>query len=189
MSTALTHMSIKGRLRMVALAGALAVSAMVPVMPGTLASTDTAAPTATVVATDQFDIDAAGGLEGLTARVDSSEGVNLRATAAEDGDVVTTVPDGTIVELRVDMVDTVYDPDGITRWWPVSVGGQDGWIAGIYLSSTDAVETQTKVLSDGTAGSEVTTAPSAALKNANLRYLSVLRLFMQPLHGAGTGVS
>jgi murein DD-endopeptidase MepM/ murein hydrolase activator NlpD len=146
---------------MVALAGTLAISAMMPVVPASLASTDTAPVRPTEVTVDQFDIDPAGGLVGLTAIVDAEgEGVNLRATADHDGDVLTTVPDGTVAELRVDMVDTVYDADGITRWWPVSVGGQDGWIAGIYLDDPDAAPATT-ALSDGTDGS-VTTSSSAS---------------------------
>jgi hypothetical protein len=102
-------MSFKKRLRTVALAGTLAISAMMPVVPASLASgdTDTVTPTPVTVVVDQFDIDPAGGLEGLTAIVTAGgEGVNLRATADHDGDVLTTVPDGTVVELRVDMVDT-----------------------------------------------------------------------------------
>lgn len=138
--TASTHTSFKGRLRMLALAGTLAISAVFPAMSGALASGDDVVTPTTVVSTDeQFDISGADGLIGLTARVVAGgDGVNLRATAEHDAQVVATVPDGTIVELRVDMVDTVYDPDGITRWWPVSVGGQDGWISGFYLADVDA---------------------------------------------------
>ena len=41
--------------------------------------------------------------------------------------------EGTAVGLRTDVADTVYDPDGVTQWWPVSAGDADGWVAGFYL--------------------------------------------------------
>ncbi|HEV2073736.1 MAG TPA: SH3 domain-containing protein [Thermomicrobiales bacterium] len=158
MTTASTYTSFKGRLRMFALAGILAVSAMFPAVSGTLASgDDVVTPTAVVSTDDQFDISGADGLIGLTARVVADgDGANLRAAAEHDAEVVATVPDGTIVDLRVDAVDTVYDPDGVTRWWPVSFNGLDGWIVGFYLTDPD-----TPVPSDGTAGTTSTTsAPS-----------------------------
>ena len=147
MTTASTQTSFKGRLCTFALAGTLALSAMFPSVSGTLASgDDVVTPTAVVSTDEQFDISAADGLIGLTARVVAGgDGVNLRAAAEHDAEVVTSVPDGTLVELRVDMLDTVYDPDGVTRWWPVSVDGQDGWISGFYLTDADASEP-----SDGT---------------------------------------
>lgn len=90
----------------------------------------------------ELDISVASvdGLSGLTAVVAHSEdGVNLRAEPGLGADIIDTLPDGTVVELRVDMVDTVIDDDA--RWWPVRHAGQDGWIAGYYLESTDAAPT------------------------------------------------
>jgi murein DD-endopeptidase MepM/ murein hydrolase activator NlpD len=87
----------------------------------------------------EFDISVDGveDLSGLTAVVaHSDDGVNLRAEPGLGGDVLDTLPDGTVVALRVDEVDTVVDDDA--RWWPVHVDGQDGWIAGFYLDETDA---------------------------------------------------
>ena len=46
---------------------------------------------------------------------------------------LTTVAEGTAVGLRTDVADTVYDPDGVTQWWPISAGDADGWVAGFYL--------------------------------------------------------
>lgn len=63
----------------------------------------------------------------------STDGVNLRATPAYGAEIVLTIAAGTAIDLRTADVDTVYDPDGDTRWWPVSVYGVDGWIAGVYL--------------------------------------------------------
>lgn len=165
MTTASTHTSLKGRFRTYALAGTLALSAMIPSVPATMASGDDVVitPTPTVSTGEQFDITGADGLIGLTAKVNAEgDGVNLRATADHDADVVRSVPDGTIVSLRVDVLDTVYDPDGVTRWWPVSVDGQDGWISGFFLTDADAPgEVSTDKDSDGTAGpAPVDTSPT-----------------------------
>ncbi|MEA2511487.1 MAG: hypothetical protein QOJ59_974 [Thermomicrobiales bacterium] len=84
---------------------------------------------------DEFDVsvDSIDELSGLTAVVaHSDDGVNLRAKPGPDGKIIDTLPDGTVVSLRVDEVDTVYGDDD-TRWWPVRFDGQDGWIAGFYL--------------------------------------------------------
>ena len=63
----------------------------------------------------------------------STKGVLLRAEPDYAAEVVTTVAEGTAVGLRTDVTDTVYDPDGVTQWWPVSAGDTDGWVAGFYL--------------------------------------------------------
>jgi murein DD-endopeptidase MepM/ murein hydrolase activator NlpD len=73
---------------------------------------------------------------GQTALVSADgDGVNLRAGPAYDAEALTTLADGTTVSLRIDATDTVYDPDGVTRWWPVAAGGQEGWITGAYLTA------------------------------------------------------
>ncbi len=63
----------------------------------------------------------------------SGDGVLLRDGPAFGAGVVTALADGTEVALRIDAVDTVLDPDGSTRWWPVAVYGLDGWVAGYFL--------------------------------------------------------
>ena len=60
----------------------------------------------------------------------SGDGVRMRTAA--DGDVLDIFPDGTVVGLRGGLADTVVDSSG-TRWWPVVVYGENGWIAGQYL--------------------------------------------------------
>lgn len=65
--------------------------------------------------------------------VHSADGVLLRAEPSFGAEVMDTVPQGTVVGLRTFESDTVYDPDGVTQWWPVSNNGQDGWVAGFYL--------------------------------------------------------
>ncbi|MCC6793212.1 MAG: SH3 domain-containing protein [Thermomicrobiales bacterium] len=97
-----------------------------------------------------ISVESVDGLSGLTAVVaHSDDGVNLRAEPGLGGDVLDTLPDGTVVELRVDETDTVVDDDA--RWWPVRHDGQDGWIAGFYLEATDASPT-TEGETDGDAG-------------------------------------
>jgi hypothetical protein len=65
--------------------------------------------------------------------VHSSDGVLLRAEPGFGAEVIDTIPQGTVVGLRTFEADTVYDPDGVTQWWPVSINGEDGWVAGFYL--------------------------------------------------------
>ena len=65
--------------------------------------------------------------------VHSSDGVLLRAEPDFSAAVLTTLPEGSGVSLRTFEADTVYDADGVTQWWPISNGDQDGWVAGFYL--------------------------------------------------------
>jgi len=71
--------------------------------------------------------------ETIATVVHASDGVMLRAEPAYGADVVTALPEGTTVTLRTATVETVLDPDGTTRWWPVSADAGDGWVAGFYL--------------------------------------------------------
>ena len=86
----------------------------------------------------EFDIsvNSIEALTGLTAIAGGDgDGVNVRAEPSLGGEIVTTVPDGTVVALRVDVTDTVR-ADGL-RWWPVVVDGKNGWIAGPWLMESD----------------------------------------------------
>jgi hypothetical protein len=65
--------------------------------------------------------------------VHSSDGVLLRAGPDYGSEVLTTMAEGSAVDLRTDAADTVYDPDGVTQWWPVKAGNTEGWVAGFYL--------------------------------------------------------
>ena len=65
--------------------------------------------------------------------VHSSDGVLLRAGPDYGSEVLTTMAEGTAVALRTDVADTVYDPDGVTQWWPIRFGDSEGWVAGFYL--------------------------------------------------------
>src|SRR5918998_1664033 len=56
----------------------------------------------------------------------STKGVHLRAEPDYGAEVLTTVAEGSTVGLRTEATDTVYDPDGVTQWWPVSADGADG---------------------------------------------------------------
>src|SRR4051794_26832177 len=79
------------------------------------------------------DLDSLSGATAVVAHSDN--GVNLRAKPGVDGKVLDKLPDGTVVNLRIDEVDTVADDTD--RWWPVSFDGVDGWIAGSYLEVSD----------------------------------------------------
>ncbi|HEV2107403.1 MAG TPA: SH3 domain-containing protein [Thermomicrobiales bacterium] len=73
-----------------------------------------------------------------TARITGDDGVLLRAKPSFGGEVLDALAEGTTVELRIDEADTVLDPDGATRWWPIRVHGQDGWVAGYFLDTAIA---------------------------------------------------
>ena len=76
-------------------------------------------------------------LSGMSAVITGSgDGVNVRAEPSIDGEILTEIAEGTEVTLRIDQVDTILDPDGTTRWWPITVYGIDGWVTGTYLSDS-----------------------------------------------------
>jgi hypothetical protein len=106
----------RGRRKALAVALALAVvsAAVAPVAPG------------------PANVARAQGGTGIIAH--STKGVLLRAEPDYGAEVLTTVAEGTAVGLRTDAADTVYDPDGVTQWWPVRAGDADGWVAGFYLN-------------------------------------------------------
>ena len=160
-----------GRGRRGRFAGALRAALSLAVAAGLAAGAGASA--RRVVAQDDAN------LTGRTATVARSEdGVNLRTEPGFAGDIVGTLPDGTVVELRVDEVDTVLDEDGETRWWPVRVDGQEGWVAGYYLdqggeaASTDSGEVPADTTADeapapdgaitGTAGNARVTSEDGA---------------------------
>lgn len=90
-----------------------------------------------VRAQDDFDLpelDDYSGLQAITAN--SVDGVNVRSEPGVESDILLSVPDGNIVDLRVDEVNTVTTSDDI-RWWPISIWGVDGWVAGLYLAPVD----------------------------------------------------
>ena len=97
----------------VALVLAVASAAVAPVAPG------------------PASVARAQGGTGIIAH--SSKGVLLRAEPDYGAEVLATMAEGTAVGLRTDVADTVYDPDGVTQWWPISTGDADGWVAGFYL--------------------------------------------------------
>jgi murein DD-endopeptidase MepM/ murein hydrolase activator NlpD len=97
----------------IALALAVASAAVAPVAPG------------------PANVARAEGGTGIIAH--SSKGVLLRAEPDYGAEVLATVAEGTAVGLRTDVADTVYDPDGVTQWWPISADDADGWVAGFYL--------------------------------------------------------
>ncbi len=79
--------------------------------------------------------------QSTSARITGDDGVILRAKPSFGGKVLDTLAEGTEVELRTSEADTVLDPDGATRWWPVRVYGQEGWVAGYFLDTADGAVT------------------------------------------------
>ncbi|CAA9561618.1 MAG: Membrane proteins related to metalloendopeptidases [uncultured Thermomicrobiales bacterium] len=104
---------------------------------GTTLPTGTAAAVAPDGPIEPFDFTDQATAESTARVAGSGDPVNVRAEPSADSEVVATAADGRIVLLRIAAVDTVYDPDGVTRWWPVSLDGVDGWISGFYLVSSD----------------------------------------------------
>lgn len=97
------------------------------------ASSDGSDGTAPAAPTTRQPFDYTGELIGATAQVDADgQGLKMRAEPNANAEELASISEGTIVDLRIDMVDTVYDSAG-TRWWPVSYEGQDGWVSGFYL--------------------------------------------------------
>ena len=134
MSTAFNRRVLWKRVGALALAGTIALGTLAPGSGLVSAdSGDTVTPTPSVT----FDVPAGSGLTGLTAVVVAG-GADLRQDPAADATVLARLAEGTTVDLRIDEVDTVRDDQG-TRWWPVSVGGQDGWVAGNVLADPASI--------------------------------------------------
>ena len=85
----------------------------------------------------EFDLPALDDYSGLQAiTANSVDGVNVRAEPGVESEILISVPDGNIVDLRVDELNTVTTEDGI-RWWPITVWEVDGWVSGLYLAPVD----------------------------------------------------
>lgn len=104
---------------------------------GTGSATGTAAAVVPDGPIEPFDFTEQATAESTARIAGSGEPVNVRAEPSADSPVVATAADGRVVLLRIAAVDTVYDPDGVTRWWPVSLDGIDGWVSGFFLVSSD----------------------------------------------------
>lgn len=83
------------------------------------------------------------------------EGLKMRAEPAADAEIVTSLAEGTIVDLRIADFDTVYDDAG-TRWWPVAFDGFEGWVSGDYLVTPGATETASVPSTDQTTEGDYT---------------------------------
>ncbi len=144
MTTASRRMSLRGRIQTYALAGIIATGLAFPTAQATLADAVTPTPTATEAPSGvgglSISVETVEQLTGLTAVVATDgQNVNLRAEPDDSSKSLTKIAAGTVVDLRVDMVDTVVDGTG-TRWWPVSYEGQDGWVSGEYLTQATTAE-------------------------------------------------
>jgi murein DD-endopeptidase MepM/ murein hydrolase activator NlpD len=85
-------------------------------------------------------------LANAAALVAEPDGVNLRQDPGSSSPAVKALSYQTVVDLRVDEVDTVY-AEG-SRWWPVQIDGLVGWVAGQYLAPTESTWTETEVVAD-----------------------------------------
>lgn len=144
MTTASRRKSLRGRIRTYALAGIVATSLAFPTVQVAWADATTPVPTATSTAEAvggfSISVETVEQLTGLTAVVATDgQNVNFRAEPSNTSASLAKIPDGTVVDLRVDMVDTVVDNTG-TRWWPVAYDGQDGWISGEYLTQATTAD-------------------------------------------------
>lgn len=144
MTTASRRMSLRGRIRTYALAGIIATTLAFPTAQATLADATTPAPTAestpNAVGGLSISVETVEQLTGLTAVVATDgQNVNFREEPSDASTSLAKIADGTVVDLRVDMVDTETDASG-TRWWPVTFDGQDGWISGEFLTQATTSE-------------------------------------------------
>jgi hypothetical protein len=80
--------------------------------------------------------------------VHSADGVLLRAEPTFGAEVLATLTEGATVALRTATADTVYDPDGVTQWWPIATGNTEGWVAGFYLDIDGLTSGPTAPLAD-----------------------------------------
>ena len=113
--------------------------------------------------------DRAAAMGNEPARIAHSEvGANLRAAPGYDGEVLGILPDGSGVTLRIGEADTVLDPDGATRWWPVSTDQGDGWVAGFFVATDDgsAVDPAAEFPAPDGSGGDATAAGGATSSDA-----------------------
>ena len=75
-------------------------------------------------------------IANAAAMVAEPDGVNVREDPGSESPAVKTLSDETVVQLRVDEVDTVYTEG--SRWWPVRIDGLIGWVSGKYLAPTES---------------------------------------------------
>ncbi|MDQ3692724.1 MAG: M23 family metallopeptidase [Chloroflexota bacterium] len=99
--------------------------------------------------------------------VHSADGVLLRAEPTFGAMVITTLPEGANVDLRTNVLDTVYDPDGVTRWWPVRSDVGDGWVAGFFIEIEGLPAASTAALSSP-AGPPAESAAEAGTGSATI---------------------
>ncbi|MBA3274239.1 MAG: peptidoglycan DD-metalloendopeptidase family protein, partial [Chloroflexia bacterium] len=138
MTTACSTPSITRRIQTYALAGTLAAGLLFPVAQVAQADSTASPPDSQSGLT--ISVETVDQLSGLTAIVDGGEAdVYLRAEPFDESESLAVVADGTTVDLRVDVLDTVYDSFGV-RWWPATLDGADGWISGQYLTQATTAD-------------------------------------------------
>jgi hypothetical protein len=76
-------------------------------------------------------------LANAAAIVAEPDGVNMRQEPGTSSPAVKALSYQTLVELRVDELDTVYSEG--TRWWPVRSDDLVGWVSGRYLAPAEPI--------------------------------------------------
>ncbi len=131
MSSASHRLSFMHRLGVI-VAGSLLVSGlMMPTTPAALADTGGGGvgnPAGLTIAIESVDQ-----LDGMTAVAVGGGDIPLLEEPAASAASVATIPDGSVVDLRIADVDTVLDDSG-NRWWPATWDETDGWVSGENLT-------------------------------------------------------
>jgi murein DD-endopeptidase MepM/ murein hydrolase activator NlpD len=112
---------------------------------GTLLAAGVFAPSAPVVLADtsalgggnpaglSITIETVDQLTGITAVAVGGGEIPLLEEPEPSASSLATIPDGSVVDLRIADVDTVLDDSG-NRWWPATWNDDDGWINGENLT-------------------------------------------------------
>ena len=138
--TATSRPSRSGRIRTFTLALTLAAGMVFPSLQVAWADGPTPVPSPESTRGLSISVDTVDQLTGLTAIVaGGGENVPLRAEPVDESESLAQVADGTTIDLRVDVTDTVYDSFGV-RWWPVASNDGDGWIAGTFLTQATTAD-------------------------------------------------
>lgn len=119
-----------------------------------------------------------------TTVVVAHSGNGARMRTAADAEVLDVFPDGTSVTLRTGIDGTYVDRNG-TRWWPVVVYGENGWIAGDYLDDNSAAANSSSTASASSSSSSSDSSSSSSSDSSSRAFASGDRVAVQTDDGAG----
>ena len=130
--------SLTRRIRLIAVAAVMAASLAFPVGSSVVADGGDAT-TDAVGGGLSISVESVDQLTGLTAVVVAPDGAPMHGEADAASDVLSTIPSGAVIALRIDTVDTVSDSSG-DRWWPVMSDDQNGWVLGSQLAQATTAD-------------------------------------------------